>query len=68
MYYNVQVRDHIYELKIASRPSLKWESLVSHYVFLFSVDALQDLSRLPFRGSDWPHFLQPTYIRQIVSS
>jgi len=30
----VQLRDHIYELKNASRPSLKWESLVSNYVFL----------------------------------
>lgn len=33
-----------------------------------SIDAVQDLSRLPFRGSDWPQFLQPTYFRRTVSS
>lgn len=25
-----------------------------------SIDAVQDLSRLQFHGSDWPQFLQPT--------
>jgi len=33
-----------------------------------SIDAVQDLSRLPFRGSDCPQFLQPAYIRKSVSS
>jgi len=33
-----------------------------------SIEAVQDLSRLPFRGSDWPQILQPTCIRQIVFS
>jgi hypothetical protein len=32
-----------------------------------SIDVVQDLSRPPFRGSDWPQFLQPTYIRHIVT-
>ena len=52
MCYNVQIRDHIHELEISSRTSLPLH---------ISIDVVQDLSRLPFRGSDWPQFLQPSY-------